>query len=136
MIDCIFDDHLVSAVVRDAVIKELRRSGIYFPVVISSDRGSGLLKKLIGRDLQIGAGDFNLSANVGGGDSLCEFVGGLVVILGDLTMALLMFGDVLAYIVRHPDGDVQLQVHFDVRDGERRMVGIRLSSLSSNRSVR
>src|ERR1700676_2455549 len=132
MIDCIFDDHLVSAVVRDAVIKELRRSGIYFPVVISSDRGSGLLKKLIGRDLQIGAGDFNLSANVGGGDSLCEFVGGLVVILGDLTMALLMIGDVLGYVSRHPDGDLELQVHPNVRDGDRGVGGIRLASLSGD----
>src|ERR1700730_5139087 len=103
---------------------------------MSSDSRGRLLKKRVGFELQIGSGDVNLFADVARGDSLCQFVCGLVVMLGDLTMALLMFGDVLAYVVRHPHGDLQLRVDFDVRDGERRVVGIRLSSLSSNQSVR
>jgi len=51
-------------------------------------------------------------------------------------MASLMFGDVRSYNIRYPDGDVRLQVHFDVRDGDSGVRGVGLASLSSNSSVR
>ncbi len=51
-------------------------------------------------------------------------------------MAFLMFGDALRYVVGHPDGEVELQVHVDVCDGESGVRGVGLASLSRNSSVR
>ena len=51
-------------------------------------------------------------------------------------MAFLMFNDVLSYVVGHPDGDVQLQVHFDVRNGKSGVRDVGLASLSSKSSIR
>ena len=94
-----------------------------------------MFKKLIGLGLEIGAGDVNLSAEVSGGDSRRQFVGALVIIFGNLTMAFLVFGDVRSYDVGHPDGDVQLQVHLDMCDGQGGVRGVGLASLSCDNSV-
>ena len=51
-------------------------------------------------------------------------------------MAFLRFGDALRYVVGHPYGEVELQVHLDVCDGDGRVPGIRLTTLSGDSSVR
>jgi hypothetical protein len=51
-------------------------------------------------------------------------------------MAFLMFNDALSYVVGHPDGEVKLQIHLDVRDGDGRVCGIRLTILSGDSSIR
>ena len=67
-----------------------------------------MLEHLAGLGIQIRAGDVDLFAHVCRGDSLGEFVGGLVVIFRDLAMAFLMFDHMLGYPGRHPDVDVEL----------------------------
>ena len=113
MIDGILNDDLIAAVVGDGVVKELRRFGIQFPVVFIGDFGAHLLERLDGLGVQIRAGDLDLFAHVGRGDSLGELVGGLVIIFRNLAMAFLMFDHVRSYAGRHPDGDVELQRHLD-----------------------
>jgi len=77
--DCILDNDVVPAVVRDGVVEQLRRPWIQFLVVFIGDISSHLLEHLAGLGAQIRAGDLDLFAHVFRGDSLGEFVGGLVV---------------------------------------------------------
>jgi len=80
-------------------------------------------------------GDLDLLAHVCRGDSLGEFVSGLVVKFRDLAMAFFMFDHMLGYPSWHPDRDVELQNHLDLRDGDGRMGGIRLSRLAADTGV-
>jgi len=50
-------------------------------------------------------------------------------------MAFLMFDHMLGYPDRHPDVDVELQGHGDLRDGEGLVCGIRLSRLPADTGV-
>ena len=132
MSDGILDDDLVAAVVGDGVVEQLGRSGIQFLVVFTGDLGGHLLEHLAGLSVQILAGDLKLFAHVRRGDALGEFAGGLVVIFRDLAMAVLMFDHMLGCAGRHPDVDVKLQRDLDLRDGDGRVCGIRLSRLPAD----
>lgn len=93
------------------------------------------MEELIGFGLEIGAGDFNLFAEVGGGDALGEFIGGLVKIFGDFLVTLLVFGDLGSYVVGDPDSQVQLEIYIDVGDGDHGVGGIGLARFSGDRCV-
>ena len=90
------------------------------------------MEQLFGLSVHIRAGDVELFAHVSRGDSLGELVGGLVVKFRNLAMAILMFDDVGSYAGRHPDGDVELKRHLDLRDGDGRVRGICWTSLAAD----
>src|ERR1700676_2132355 len=50
-------------------------------------------------------------------------------------MALLMIDHALRYANRHPDGDVELQLHCDLRDGDCSVRTIRSARLSAENGV-
>lgn len=97
---------------------ELRGLRIQLLVIFLGDGRAHLLERAGGFGVQVRSGDGDLPADVGGGDPRGERVSRLVEILGNLAMALFMFDHVLACVGRHPDGDGELERHFDVRDGD------------------
>ena len=133
--DSILDDDLIAAMVGDGVVEQLRRCGVQCLVVFIGDIGSHLSEQLAGLGIQIRASDVDLFADVGRGDSFGELFGGLVIVFRDLAMALLMFDHVLGYLGRHPDGNVELQRHLDLRDRDCRVRGVRLPSLSADTGI-
>ena len=82
--------------------------------------------------VEIGSSDVNSFADVGRGDALGEFVGGLVVVFGNLAMTVLVIGYDLGCPGWYPDVDLQLQVHLDLRDGYGRVCWIGSSRLAAN----
>ena len=69
----ILDDDLISAMVGDAVIKQLCRVRVQFLAVLIGDLGGHLLESPGGLGVQIRAGDLDGFGHVGFGDSLGEF---------------------------------------------------------------
>lgn len=124
--DGVLDDGFVAAVVGDVVVEELGWGGIQFLVVVGGDIGGDLLEDFAGLGVEIGAGDFEALPEVLRGDLGGEFIGGLVVILGNLAVALLVFDEVIGCADGHPDVDDELQRNIRLAYGDGGMGGIGL----------
>ena len=91
-----------------------------------------MLEHFAGGGGEIGAGDFDLLAEEGRGDFLGELVGGLVVKLGDLAVAVFVVDDALGDGGGHPDIDVELQGHGNLRDGDSGVSGVGFARLAAD----
>jgi hypothetical protein len=117
--DRVFGDDAVAGMVGDVVVEELSGAVVDFLRVFVGDFGGDFEELLSGGGIEVVAGDFDALADVGGGDTLGEFVGGLVGIFGDFVMPLFVVGDGLWGVDRNPDIGLKLKSHHHVGDGKR-----------------
>lgn len=130
--DGVFGGDGVAAVLGDGVVEQLRRVGIELVVVFRGDLGGEIMEGFAGFCVEICPGDFDLLADVRGGDTPGEFVSCLVKVLGDLAMACFMFDEVLRRVDGQPDDDLELQRHPHVGDSEDCVRGIRFASVAAD----
>jgi hypothetical protein len=132
VINCLLDGNPIAGVVGDGVIEQLRGPRIYLQIVFGSDVAGHLLKHLARFGIQVRTSDLDLSAHVGGSDTVGEFVGGLVIEFRDLAMPILVFDHVFGRADRKPDVDIEVQRYFDLCEHDDSVRGIRFSRLASD----
>src|SRR4030095_14992336 len=107
---------VVAAVIGEVVVALLGAIGIQPVVVLGGDFFAYLKERVAKFVVQVGAADGYLAADVGRGDFGGELVSELVVMLGNLAVALLVFDDVLRRTIGNPNRNPKLQSDFDLSD--------------------
>jgi hypothetical protein len=115
---------IVAAVIGEVVVALLGRAGSELVVVFGGDLFTKLQEGIAEFGVQVGAADGDLPADVGRSNFGGDPVGDLIVVFGDLPVALLVFDDVLRGAIGNPNCNFELKSYSDLSDGDVRVGGV------------